>query len=57
MNGCCELLSQNCCEDFDYDVKEESDGITVSIKPKDSGKSEAFKSFVRSSRELFGKCC
>ena len=58
MIGCCGInTSQNYCDDFLYDVKEESDGITVSIKPKDPGKSEALKNYVKSSRELFGRCC
>jgi len=50
-------IAQNCCEDFNYDVKEESDGISVFITPKDSSKTKVFKSFVRSSKELFGKYC
>lgn len=58
MSGCCGMnIAQNCCEDFNYDVKEESDGISVFITPKDSSKTKVFKSFVRSSKELFGKYC
>ena len=58
MMPCCgSNQSTNCCEDFDYEVKEEADGIQISIKPKDSSKTEAFKAFVNSSKQLFGKYC
>ncbi len=58
-SSCCTIASEKWKDVVDCNVKEDEEGILVSIRAKNPENTNTLKEFFRSSQKLFGNsgCC
>lgn len=57
MNTCCGNQSFLCSDQFEYNISNTAEGITIDVKPKDKSKVKSLQKFAEAYQDFCGEGC